>query len=657
MRRQALVARVVVAAMLAAPAVHARQEQMSGKKLSMRRGRTTIQARGYFDAPAPGSAGDPSVVGATLKMKVPYDDKQVDLPAAGWRKSGTGWTFTGALVPGSLVRKALLRKGSMKVIAIGKESYQTPDDAAIPLPSHGGVGMAKIALKTGDAEYCVDYGGPQDASGVTRDVLGQRFDARNSATTSWCTGCGNGTVSATEECDDGNHDNGDGCSANCVVEQEPGACVPVTTSEVRDNARDDPAYRTLLPKIAAMGFDMSRMIFPMKCGMGGAPFYVGGFANLTPGGQPMLLLSQRGLFDDGSTRTFAAYTPTQDDTYLILGERRFHIVKTSATTGRLDTLDAAGNVIDSGPIPAPESGAVSAAIQTWTQSGKLCQAREDAESDCFNQNVLQVFKILAVPVAFWACAVKAATGDITPCIGIPLTLWGAFTGQGFCHDRGRDLDGDGEQDWWDRDTCFVDDPDANLCYTGYCQRTRVNGSPTGPMQCVPGAWAEQNYWVPDNWSTYDNAGVKTSCDADCFETCHDGRCEGFKVDVAGDGSAGYVGLSSTGFSSTPCTSGTGGWEGGPNYATSISFCGTPVPPVTVTVGGNTATFTQQNYGAWWEPVYWFKYFDGWGYFSMHTCCSGMLFCCSIDPIVPMAFSAVDAGGNSQAYPAAVVWCD
>lgn len=48
-----------------------------------------------------------------------------------------------------------------------------------------------------------------------------------------CSGlCGNGVVTGTEECDDGNSSAGDGCSSTCVVESgwqcidEPSVCSP-----------------------------------------------------------------------------------------------------------------------------------------------------------------------------------------------------------------------------------------------------------------------------------------------------------------------------------------------------------------------------------------------------------------------------------------------
>jgi cysteine-rich repeat protein len=40
--------------------------------------------------------------------------------------------------------------------------------------------------------------------------------------------CGNGIVEGSEECDDGNTTNGDGCSSTCTVEPAPDTCTPIT---------------------------------------------------------------------------------------------------------------------------------------------------------------------------------------------------------------------------------------------------------------------------------------------------------------------------------------------------------------------------------------------------------------------------------------------
>ena len=170
---------------------------------------------------------------------------------------------------------------------------------------------------------------------------------------------------------------------------------------------------------------------------------------------------------------------------------------------------------------------------------------------------------------------------------------------------------------------------------------------------MPSPWAETHYWIPEA-DELARDGVKTTCNGDCLEACNQGTCEGFKVYVAGDGSEGYVGLANAGFTNTQCTSG-GGWEGSENYPTTVWWCGSPVWPVTITVGGNTTTIRAEDkedgsgYGRW------YQYPDGHGYWQMHTCCSGAQFCCSIDPIVPMTFSATDAHGNAIAYPGAGPW--
>jgi cysteine-rich repeat protein len=48
-----------------------------------------------------------------------------------------------------------------------------------------------------------------------------------------CWNCGNGTVEPMEECDDGNTDNGDGCSADCTI--ETGRFTDMGDGTVRDN--------------------------------------------------------------------------------------------------------------------------------------------------------------------------------------------------------------------------------------------------------------------------------------------------------------------------------------------------------------------------------------------------------------------------------------
>lgn len=647
---------LAVVLMIAASQASARQVQMSGKKLSMRPGKLTLQARGYDDVPAPGSAADPSVVGATLAVKGPRENVQVDLPAAGWRGASTGWTYSGALVPGSPVRKVLLRRGLLKVLA------------SSALPMRARVGKVDVALTMGDAEYCVDYG-DANAQDVVRDS-GGRFDARKSPTASWCTGCGDGVLASMEECDDGNHDSGDGCSSNCAAENLPSVneCVPVNANEVKDAASDDPGWRTLFARATTFGFNATRLLMPMKCqnGVNVPGFYIGAFASNTPGAEPMLLMVRRGLFQTGE-RAFAIYRVAEGDSYVVFGARRFHIVQTSATTGTVDEIDDAGHVLRSGTIPPAPGGAIAAAIQTAAEASAKCQARADAEDACWWQNFWQAASILGATATAGVCIYKitvaVSKGDFSSahsawkeCFAAAGATMNAAKGTTCNSD---DIDKDGQPDWPSSYACYVDEGEGGQCFKGRCVAVDANTS-GHHFECWPAGW-EKNLPPVGPFDSFAElpadvfAGLKLSCDAQCLEECHEGTCEGFKVNVAGDGSAGYVGLASASYTSTPCTSG-GGWEGneygGSDQSTYIWWCGSPVFPVTVTVGGNTSTFTQADY-----ITRWYQYPDGNGYWQMHTCCSGMQFCCSIDPIVPMPFSAADAHGNSISYAGAVVWCD
>ena len=42
-----------------------------------------------------------------------------------------------------------------------------------------------------------------------------------------CVGCGDWSVSESEECDDGNNENGDGCSAECLIEEMQTVSLPI----------------------------------------------------------------------------------------------------------------------------------------------------------------------------------------------------------------------------------------------------------------------------------------------------------------------------------------------------------------------------------------------------------------------------------------------
>lgn len=60
----------------------------------------------------------------------------------------------------------------------------------------------------------------------TNDAVGCNESCRPAGTDDECTCCGDGIVQASEDCDDGNSINGDGCSSACLVETLLAGCSP-----------------------------------------------------------------------------------------------------------------------------------------------------------------------------------------------------------------------------------------------------------------------------------------------------------------------------------------------------------------------------------------------------------------------------------------------
>lgn len=167
---------------------------------------------------------------------------------------------------------------------------------------------------------------------------------------------------------------------------------------------------------------------------------------------------------------------------------------------------------------------------------------------------------------------------------------------------------------------------------------------------------------------------KLACDTACGEECHEGVCEGFKIwpfDVT-DANGTFVGGGGirSGNEFAACNGGsgfTGLYETyGPTdgyIPTNIYFCGSPVSPVTITIGEKTTTIAK---GASWEAsgYQWYppernSYAPAdppIGFWSMQACCTAMQWCCHVDPVVSQEFTATDAKGHTVSIPQAIVVC-
>jgi cysteine-rich repeat protein len=119
-----------------------------------------------------------------------------------------------------------LASASMTALALGCSGGTHP-------ASHGNAGAGNVDAGGGAA-------GNAGASGMAGGSQGGASEAGDAAPGPAV--CGNGALEAGEQCDDGNHDDGDGCSSTCTVESgwkcnahSPSVCakgVPYAPSEV-----------------------------------------------------------------------------------------------------------------------------------------------------------------------------------------------------------------------------------------------------------------------------------------------------------------------------------------------------------------------------------------------------------------------------------------
>ncbi len=142
-----------------------------------------------------------------------------------WSPSGPGFRYKDKPEPGS-VQKILLRPG--RLVATVKGVPYAND------PVTGPAAFIETRLLVGSTEYCGRWVAPPSNE--------KRNEADNivfKGPTAPCeVECGNDVVEASEECDDGNLDDGDGCDSNCRV-TVCGNGIPTAGEECDDGNLDD----------------------------------------------------------------------------------------------------------------------------------------------------------------------------------------------------------------------------------------------------------------------------------------------------------------------------------------------------------------------------------------------------------------------------------
>ena len=183
-----------------------------------------VQSKDAGALPAPTTS--PATVGATVELTLTDTQgahvETFDLPASGWKTSGTTSKYKGAA--GTPIKSAVIKSG--KLLKVSGTPVTT---SLLGAPSL----RASVVMTIGDDVYCLDFitpanpnttalakWGPQAVAGVCPITTTTTTTVATTTTTSTTLppGCGNGQLDAGEQCDDGNLNGCDGCSPSCQNE-------------------------------------------------------------------------------------------------------------------------------------------------------------------------------------------------------------------------------------------------------------------------------------------------------------------------------------------------------------------------------------------------------------------------------------------------------
>src|SRR5262249_27278979 len=241
---------------LLAGAVGAADHPFSGDKLVLKDKATDTSRRSVrFKATRdpgidPADGPSPLGLGATLEIvgRGPGDGTSgiVSLDIPHWQGLGEppgakGYKWIDPTAPNG-VRKMYFKPGPNggQIVVAGKGSNWA---YGLPQPQ---VGPVDVRFSIGGDVWCAHF----DAVTFQQNVAGKLKAALASAPPDWAVPppptCGNGTVEGTEECDDGNNTNGDGCSATCELENTSAVCAGIPT--VSGTALDSQLVATNLTK-------------------------------------------------------------------------------------------------------------------------------------------------------------------------------------------------------------------------------------------------------------------------------------------------------------------------------------------------------------------------------------------------------------------------
>jgi hypothetical protein len=167
----------------------------------------------------PDPSNDPTANGATLRVMdtgLTGGSISLTLDKTRWSAVGHGFKYKGQTGDPC---KTILIKDDKLVKAICKGT-----SVALTLPFSGSAALALVVGNATSIRYCATF----TLASVIKNELKPNgkgiFKAKGAPAPAACLSCGNGSLEAGEQCDDGNNANGDCCSATCQFETSGSSC-------------------------------------------------------------------------------------------------------------------------------------------------------------------------------------------------------------------------------------------------------------------------------------------------------------------------------------------------------------------------------------------------------------------------------------------------
>ncbi len=165
----------------------------------------------------PNLSNDPTVNGAVLRVKDlggTAGSITLSLPASRWSTIGGGFKYKGQ--PGDPCKTIKIKDDKLiKIVCKGASVNLSPPFSGAP--------ALGLTVGTASVRYCATFTGTPSKNEVKPNGKGS-FKKTDVPAPVACLSCGDGTVDAGEQCDDGNNLDGDCCSAACTFETNGSPC-------------------------------------------------------------------------------------------------------------------------------------------------------------------------------------------------------------------------------------------------------------------------------------------------------------------------------------------------------------------------------------------------------------------------------------------------